>query len=66
VNIVELQIAIFNRWGEAIFTANKVDFTWDGTYEGLPVPDGPYIYRIEYRTIDNETGKLIGHVNVLR
>lgn len=66
VNIVELQIGIFNRWGETIFTSNKVDFRWDGTYEGLPVPDGPYIYRIEYRTIDNETGKLVGHVNVLR
>jgi gliding motility-associated-like protein len=66
VNIIELQIAIFNRWGEAVFTANDVDFTWDGTYQGLPVNDGTYIYRIEYRTIDDETGKLTGHVNVLR
>lgn len=66
VNIVALNVVIFNRWGEAMFSSNKVDFTWNGTYEGLPVPDGPYIYKIEYRTVDNETGKLIGHVNVLR
>ena len=66
VNIVELQVAIFNRWGEAVFTSNDVDFTWDGSYNGRPVNDGTYIYRIEYRTIDNETGKLVGHVNVLR
>ncbi len=66
VNIVALDVVVFNRWGEAVFSSSKVDFTWDGTYEGLPVPDGPYVYKIEYRTIDNETGKLIGHVNVLR
>jgi len=66
VNIVALEVFVFNRWGEAVFTANKVDFMWDGTYNDRPVPDGTYIYKIEYRTIDNETGKLIGHVNVLR
>lgn len=66
VNITELQVALFNRWGEVIFTSNEVDFKWFGDYNGTPVPDGPYIYRIEYTTIDGEKGKLLGHVVVLR
>ena len=66
INIVELQVAVFNRWGEAVFVSEKVDFAWDGTYNGAPVPDGPYVYRIEYTTIDGESAQILGHVNVLR
>lgn len=65
-NILELQVAIFNRWGETIFTSNDVDFKWYGEYDGKQVKDGTYVYRIEYKTIDGLEGKILGHVNVLR
>jgi gliding motility-associated-like protein len=66
INVVELQVAIFNRWGEAVYTSQDVDFRWDGKFNGNPVPDGTYVYRIEYTTIDGEKGNILGHVNVLR
>jgi gliding motility-associated-like protein len=65
-NISELKVAIFNRWGEAIYTSNALDFKWFGDYKGAPVQDGTYIYRIEYTTIEGDKGKLLGHVNLLR
>lgn len=66
INIVELQVAIFNRWGETVFTSQDIAFRWNGNFNGLPVPDGTYVYRIEYTTIDGENAKILGHVNVLR
>ena len=66
INVVALQVVVFNRWGESVFSAQDVEFRWDGKYKGLPVPDGSYVYRIEYVTIDGEKGKILGHVNVLR
>jgi gliding motility-associated-like protein len=35
---------IFNRWGELMFFTNDINQGWDGTYRGLPVPEGIYAY----------------------
>jgi gliding motility-associated-like protein len=32
---------IFNRWGELIHSSPE---PWDGTYQGVAVPEGVYIY----------------------
>ena len=45
-NIASLNVIIFNRWGEICFTSNDVNFRWDGTYKGKPVPKGIYGYII--------------------
>lgn len=66
VGIQTLNIAIFNRWGEAIFTSDELDFIWDGTYTGLYVPDGVYTYKIEFLTNSERQKTIVGHVNVLR
>ncbi|MDG1333885.1 MAG: choice-of-anchor L domain-containing protein [Crocinitomicaceae bacterium] len=66
VGIQTLSIAIYNRWGEAVFTSNELDFIWDGTYTGLYVPDGVYTYKIEFLTNSERRKTIAGHVNVLR
>ncbi|MGB0933030.1 MAG: choice-of-anchor L domain-containing protein [Lishizhenia sp.] len=67
INVVEFEIKIFNRWGENIFESKDVDFQWDGFDEnGLPVPDGTYVWKIFYRSINDDEETITGHVNVLR
>lgn len=66
VNIKVLNIVIYNRWGEKIFSSDDVSFTWDGTYKNMPIPDGTYTYKIDYFSRSGVEGKLVGHVNVLR
>ena len=66
VNISDMKTTIYNRWGERIFTSDKVNFEWDGTYKGAPVQDGTYTYKIAYITRTGVEGKLVGHVNVLK
>ena len=65
----DFSLYIFDRWGERIFTSDDPSITWDGTYNGEPVPDGVYVWKVRYRATTDRgaVGKdLIGHVTVLR
>jgi gliding motility-associated-like protein len=65
-NIVDYNLKIFNRWGELIFESNNFNIGWDGTYGGLPSPDGTYIWVIEYSDSSLIPNRIKGHVNLLR
>ncbi len=66
VGIDRLEIDIYNRWGEVVFTSNELEFIWDGTYLGLYVPDGTYTYSVQFVTNSGRDRQLKGHVNVLK
>lgn len=67
IGVVELHVQIFNRWGELVFSADSPDFKWDGTYDGKPIPDGTYVWKIQYKSIyDDELQLKTGHINVLK
>lgn len=66
VGVRSLQIDIYNRWGEVIFTSNELNFEWDGTYLGLYVPDGTYTYNVNFVTNSGRDRNIRGHVNVLK
>jgi gliding motility-associated-like protein len=47
------EVAIFNRWGELVFSDTKKDFRWNGGYgnnPGQPAPGGTYSYVIKYQS----------------
>ncbi len=66
VGIKHLNVRIFNRWGEEIFTSNELRFAWDGTFKGVYVPDGTYTYIINFETNSGRVRDISGHVNVLK
>ncbi|MEO0311254.1 MAG: hypothetical protein RIQ89_911, partial [Bacteroidota bacterium] len=37
-------ITILNRWGEVVFSSNNLALPWDGSYKGMPAPEGLYVY----------------------
>ena len=65
IGIQTLDVSIFNRWGESIYTSNELEFIWDGTYLGRYVPDGTYTYKIKFLTNSERQKTITGHVNVL-
>ena len=65
VNILEFQMLIFNRWGELIKTLNSLDESWDGTYKGVEVEDGVYVWQVRYIDLNEDPYTLRGHVVVL-
>jgi len=51
VKDVHYSFKILNRWGMLIFDANHPVLGWDGKYQGEYVPQGAYVYVVEYETI---------------
>jgi len=41
-------ITVYNRWGKQVFATDNYNHDWAGTYEGEPLPEGTYVYIIEY------------------
>ena len=66
IGIKYLEVRIFNRWGEQVFTSNELRFAWDATYKGAYVPDGTYTYIINFETNSGRVRDISGHVNVLK
>jgi len=67
VNISDITLDIYDRWGELIHTIRGLDDYWDGTYKGLPCPIGTYVWKIDYTDVINDIIlSKTGHVNLLR
>lgn len=47
-NLDKFHIAIFNRGGMLVFESDDQHFSWNGTKDGTPVPQGSYPYVITY------------------
>ncbi len=60
-----LSFEILDRWGNLLFTTNDVRAKWDGSYKGLPVNPGVFLYKIHYRCEGTENVKS-GSVTVIR
>ncbi|MFT4600609.1 MAG: hypothetical protein ACI857_000785 [Arenicella sp.] len=59
---------IFNRWGEIVFETEDLDQGWDGTYNGVIVQDGVYVWKITGAPLNSEADlkEYYGHVTVLK
>jgi|CXWL01.1.fsa_nt_gi gliding motility-associated-like protein len=57
---------VFNRYGARVFESGDYKNTWDGTYEGKPLPDGTYYYIISFQLLNGRTVYLKGNLTILR
>ena len=64
--LVEFEMAIFNRWGEYVFRSQDINVGWDGTFNGVEVPNDVYVYVVNYVGIDDSNGTKRGMVTVVK
>ena len=58
--ISELDVLIFNRWGNEVANIEGINGTWNGkTQNGVDVTDGTYFYKYQATALNSE--KLTGH-----
>ncbi|MFN8145353.1 MAG: PKD domain-containing protein [Bacteroidia bacterium] len=65
-NVVQLQAAIYDRWGLKIYEWDTVNGGWDGKIDGNPVQSDTYVYRVSTVDVNNKRDVLIGHVSLVR
>jgi gliding motility-associated-like protein len=67
--LFEIQVLVFDRWGELIFETDDPHGSWDGTYKGSLVQDGVYVYRVLYKGLNADgivQDELLGHVTIIK
>jgi gliding motility-associated-like protein len=63
---VEIELLIFDRWGENIFKTNDLNGGWNGTYKNVNCELGVYTYKLTAKDIESNTLEKVGHVTLLR
>lgn len=56
-------VKVYNRWGKLVFASTNYDNRWDGTSDGVNLPEGPYYFVIKHQQNQNV---ITGTVNILR
>ena len=67
--IVEAEMLVFDRWGELISSYKNLEPMtkgWDGRYNGQPVKQDVYTYKIKVRDFKGKWHDFIGQVNLLK
>ena len=65
-SIVEINIMVFNQWGEMVFQSFSMEYGWDGKVENKNAQIGNYVYLLEYVNKDGIRKKHSGRVTLLR
>ena len=61
----DIELLIFDRWGELIFTGLGYGCFWDGYYNFTKCQDGVYTWTLNYSKSGIKKS-LIGHVNLIK
>ena len=65
--VKEIDLQIFNRWGQKLYAFNGPKAAWDGLSEsGARVPDGTYFFFVRATGFDNKSIEKQGTVNLFR
>lgn len=69
--IESIEITIYNRWGQQVFSTSDININWDGTNEftGLKSSSGVYFYKCEVKEIrlsGIQSNILNGFVHLIR
>ncbi|MBP7400633.1 MAG: gliding motility-associated C-terminal domain-containing protein, partial [Chitinophagales bacterium] len=70
--IQELDIYIYNRWGELVYASddlsllNNSDMGWDGTFNGEPQEMGSYAYVLIVKGGSGKSIQLNGSITLVR
>jgi gliding motility-associated-like protein len=67
IGIVDISCRILNRWGNEIYSWNKLEGEWDGkSSDGTVLPEGTYIYIVKATGIEGKTYDLSGFFQLIR
>ncbi len=47
-SVEKIKTYIYDRWGTLISVSDSKEILWDGKYNGNPVPEGVYFYKVEF------------------
>lgn len=65
-NVQEMDLRIYNRWGELVFRARDIEIGWDGKFKGTEQPIEAYAYVLSAIFKSGRTFYKKGNITLLR
>ncbi len=62
----ELYFAIYDRWGETVFSTTSVSQGWNGTYKGKPLDPAVFVYYLKVTCINKLQFEKKGNITLIR
>lgn len=57
-NIIIHELAVYNKWGEKVYVSNQTSFNWNGMYKNEKVPNGVFLYYLDYEVLPQKIRKV--------
>jgi gliding motility-associated-like protein len=64
--ITSMDFNVFDRWGNKVYESQNLNNGWDGTYKGLPLNMGTYIWLVKATLLDGTNFEKKGNVTLVR
>ncbi|MGB0390567.1 MAG: PKD domain-containing protein [Salibacteraceae bacterium] len=64
--VEEIDLKIYNRWGELVFETTDPQEGWDGTFNGTDVDPVVFVYNLSVTCIDRREFTKKGNITVIR
>ena len=64
--IKKMDVFVYNRWGQQIYSSNSLQFGWNGKLAGTTQPIGTYAYYAQVEFTDGEKKDLNGFIHLVR
>ena len=65
-DLATVELMVFNRWGELIWSTTDLNGRWDGTYQGVESPIDTYVWKVKAVELSGRSREAVGHVNLVR
>ncbi len=66
-NVIQnIELEIYNRWGQMVFQSTELNQSWDGTFNGKPVDPSVFMYVLKVECIDLREFSKKGNITVIR
>lgn len=65
-NISEINLTIYNRWGEIVFETKDKSLGWDGAFNGSPLNPGVFVFYLNVIYEDGNSEELKGNITLVR
>ena len=59
-------LKVYDRWGELVFETRQKSLGWDGTFNGVELDPGVYVYHLDMTCIDGNSSFEKGNITLIR
>jgi gliding motility-associated-like protein len=66
VSVQSFSMQIYSKWGQLIFSSNDISKKWDGTFKGKKMPNGAYLWILNYVNLKGKKINEHGTVMLIR